>query len=323
MGLKDKMSYYPVAHQRTNITRFLSRKDFENILSSSNVENAVKSIINKPLGLKLYDEMRTRKYGLTELLGIIDRYEYTKLKELYNNSPAKMKKVFSIFQQLYDVFNTYSYVLSIIIGEKPSILFYFGNYPETIDRDGNITIEKLPRKLQSIIRKSIKLKHVEISDIISMLPLKHEVFSLPLNTRIVYGVFHDFFISKLCISGYNVEPRYTVVIDNSILRDICNQSSISGFLSILRVGNTYMTAYGEILELLNRKIKTMNIIDIASLIFGFSRAKSLLKTEEDIATRAIVLSLGEALLTKYSLISVDTGYFQDLVKDIVNRWWPL
>lgn len=323
MGLTAGMSYYPIAYVKTDMTRFLTRKDFENMLSASDVEQAIKTIIDKPIGLKIYEEMKTRRHNLAELLGIIDEYEYMKLKQIYANSSSAMKRVFNLFRRLFDTFNTYTYIPSIIISEKPSLLFYFGSYPETIDSEGKIIVDKLPREVRFIIRESISTKRIDVSKILSILPSKQTVTSLPINTRIVYGVFHDFFISKLCMSGYSIEPKYTIVVDDSILRDICNQTSIDGLLNILRAGNTYMNAYSEILALLQRKVKTINIIDLASLIFGFSRAKALINTEEDIATRSIVLSLGEGLLTKYSLVSVDTGYFRDLVRDIINRWWPL
>ncbi len=321
MGLEE-LSFYSYAFLKIASSYFLTSKDYINMLSAPNVEQALKTIIDKALGLYVYTSLQeTGRYGLLDIFKHIDLYEAGRVRTVYVKSDGKTRNIIDRLSSLADAINFYVVMREILNDRKPTPLLPLGYIPQAVGKDG-LDPYLLPRSIRLLYMNSLNTRRLEPSSICSIVPSRNFVADLPIEARNVYGVVHDFFMLKLCIE-HDVEPRYLTVMNRSSFKEACGQKGFEGLLNVLRTGNPVMNNMANLLEIIHRSHGVEYPLILSSLLLSANMTRSLIHGEEASAVKLFILSLGESILTRYVLVSIDSGFLIDLTKRLVEEWWPL
>ncbi len=319
------MSYYSIAYMKTAITSFLTKKDFENILSAKTLDQAIKTIIDKPIGFYVYERIYGKTVSIDVISNYVSKYEYEKLNNLYRYMSKKSRKVFDTYKLFFDIYNTIIVASTILTSGKGKPLYIWSNLTTTEEIDGLETLyEIVPRTLKFQVKEIMSTNKVRYSELLKLLPSRKDLNYMTHNSLTIYGLFNDLYLLKECITRKeSIEPVSLFILSRDEYRYLCDQKTIEGLINYFRTGNKILQDVGETLDLLMRSNKTTTNLDIVPLIVGIKYSSSLINTETDIATKLLLLSLGEAYMLRTILVYIDTGMYKEITDELIYRWWPL
>ncbi len=316
------MSFYPYTVIKNTLSYTLTRRDYENILNSRSVDQALKTLLDKAIGLYIYTGLQERgRYTLRGVFELIDKYESVKIDNAYRKSGRKARLVFDELRRFIDAVNAFIVATELIHDRKPTFLLPLSHLGFAV-KDGEIDFYSLPRITRLVLMEALSKRGFDPSSIRSLIPT-HSFISLLSNpARSIYGILHDTFSLKLCME-YNVEPVYLVVMDRDSFREACGQKSLTGLLNVLRTSNVFTSMISDFIQMASRYYKGRHLLLISSIFTASRETVSLIRGEADLALKLFILSIGEAVLLRYALISVDSGFLSDFTRKIVSGWWPL
>ena len=319
------MSYYSTAYMKTAITSFLTKKDFENILSAKTLDQAIKTIIDKPMGSYVYEKIYGKTISIDIISNYVSKYEYEKLNNIYRYTGKKSRKVFDAYKLFFDIYNTIIVASSILTSGKGKPLYIWSSLTTTEEiGDLETLYEIVPRTLKFQIKEIMNTNKVSYSELLKLLPNRKDLSYMTHNSLIVYGLFNDLYLLRECITRKEpIEPVSLFIFSRDEYKYLCDQKTIEGLINYFRTSNKILQDVGETLNFLMRFNKSTSNLDIVPLIVGIRYSSSLINAETDLATKLLLLSLGEAYVLRTILVYIDTGIYKEIVDELVYRWWPL
>ncbi len=316
------MSFYPYTVLKNALSYTLTRRDYENILSSRSVDQALKNLVDKAVGIYIYTGLQEMgRYTLRDVFELIDKYESLKINNAYKKAGRKARLVFNELKRFIDAINMFIVATELIHDRKPTFLLPLSHLSLAAG-EGKIDFYSLPRITRLVLMEALGRHGFDPSMIQSLIPARSFLSLLSKPARNVYGILHDAFSLKLCME-YNVDPVYLVVMDRDSFREACGQKSLTGLLNVLRTSNIFTSMISDFIQMASRYYKGRHILVVSSIFTASRETVSLIRREADIALKLFVLSIGEAILLRYALISVDSGFLSDFTREIITGWWPL
>ncbi len=319
------MSYYSTAYMKTAITSFLTKRDFENILSVKTLDQAIKTIIDKPIGSYVYEKIYGKTISIDVISNYVSKYEYEKLSHMYRYMGKKSRKVFDTYKLFFDIYNTIIVASSILTSGKGKPLYIWSSLTTTEEiSDLETLYEIVPRTLKFQIKEIINTNKVSYSELLKLLPNRKDLSYMTHNSLTIYGLFNDLYLLRECITRKEpIEPVSLFIFSRDEYKYLCDQKTIEGLINYFRTSNKILQDVGEALNFLMRFNKATSNLDIVPLIVGIRYSSSLINAETDLATKLLLLSLGEAYVLRTILVYIDTGMYKEIVDELVYRWWPL
>jgi len=319
------MSYYSIAYMKTAITSFLTKKDFENILSAKTLDQAIKTIIDKPIGSYVYEKIYGKTISIDVISNYVSKYEYEKLNNLYRNMSKKSRKVFDTYKLFFDIYNTLIVASSILTSGKGKPLYIWSNLTATEEiGDLETLYEIVPRTLKFQVKEIMNTNKVSYSELLKLLPSRKDLSYMTHNSLTIYGLFNDLYLLRECITRKEpIEPVSLFIFSRDEYKYLCDQKTIESLINYFRTSNKVLQDVGEALNFLMRFNKATTNLDIVPFIVGIKYSSSLINTETDLATKLLLLSLSEAYVLRTILVYIDTGMYKEIVDELVYRWWPL
>lgn len=312
------------------LDKIVTRKELDEMLSQRTIADAIKIIGNKPVGLKLYESIKTGKKSLRILTRII--------AELNNERVSLLKKlcekdsiVIDAFNELFDVINIAVMTGYVMKNLKPEPLYPIGNV-SLLDieqvRDVNEFVEKLPYELHayaSMIAEHTGGGYAAITYGFSLLKKRDRI---PEGlARKLYGLYHDLLLLKAC----NMLERTPEILPSlyTLTRDeftnACSSAKdLDNLITITRSLNPIVNGFAEILNDMKRLDRSIIPFDLAvSLYVSNIAAKTTTTTPSDAAAKTYVLFIGESLLVRAVLAAIEAGTLVSELKEIIDKWWLL
>ena len=319
------MSYYSIAYMKTAITSFLTKKDFENILSAKTLDQAIKTIIDKPIGSYVYEKIYGKTISIDVISNYVSKYEYEKLNNLYRNMSKKSRKVFDTYKLFFDIYNTLIVASSILTSGKGKPLYIWSSLTAAEEiGDLETLYEIVPRTLKFQVKEIMNTNKVSYSELLKLLPSRKDLSYMTHNSLTIYGLFNDLYLLRECITRKEpIEPVSLFIFSRDEYKYLCDQKTIESLINYFRTSNKVLQDVGEALNFLMRFNKATTNLDIVPFIVGIKYSSSLINTETDLATKLLLLSLSEAYVLRTILVYIDTGMYKEIVDELVYRWWPL
>ncbi|MET1159934.1 MAG: V-type ATPase subunit [Thermoprotei archaeon] len=320
---------YTYTYFERYLKHLLTREDFNTMLSADSIETAIKNIVEKPLGTILYDIIRRETYELSELYNALEKYNYARLSEIKRSLKEEDRRVLNAFDKLFDTLNLWNIVSCINNNRKPSIIYPLG---ETygLDLSGINSVEKLvkilPVELTDIIDYLREYGVEKLSSIIRVYSKFDDYKYMGVRTRRIYGLIRDGLLIRMClaIEGReeldNISKLLTLSREEFI--EICN-SKLENLPSIFHGMSPLYSEMGNVLSSLFKMGVSPEIFDLGLFLYASSITNDLLSSNEEVATRIYVLSIGETLLARTVLATLHLGMFTDVLRDTILKWWPL
>lgn len=317
---------YEYAIAKNVLTRLLSREDFLSILSSRNIENAIKTIADKPIGARLYQVIRSKTYSITDLELEIDQFNLERLSIF--KQTCRKDKIYTIdsIEKLFDLINIAYIVLNLINGGKPSIIYPVGN-AANIDLSGVSSLEEF----KNILGKNLgKLLELVIMDgfrdynlLFSAINKLRDHLLLPMRMRRVYGFIRDSNLVKTCLLMKEEPVKLPHLLTMSLedFTNLCRSKDPDQLMRMLREINPLYKGFSELLSEIYNVSKNMGIIDFAILLYASYISEDLIYSYEEVIARAYILMITEALMLKTALTNLWFNTNIEYLKNIVNKWW--
>ena len=241
------MSYYSSAYMKTAINHFLTKRDFENILSAKTLDQAIKSLIDKPIGYYVYEKTHGKTISIVVVSEYISRYEYEKLSNIYRYLDKRSRKVFDIYKWFFDVFNTIIVASSILTSGKGTPLYIWSNLTTTREVNDLETLYKIvPEQLKPQVKEIIDTNKVNYTGLLRLFPKRRGLSYMAPNSLTIYGLFHDLYLLRECITRDEpIEPVSLFIFNRDEYKNLCNQKTIDTLINYLRTSN-------KILEFINK-----------------------------------------------------------------------
>lgn len=309
-------------------TRLLNRDDFLSILSSKNIESAVKTIAEKPIGTHLYQIIRSGIYSITDIEREIDLFNLERLKNFKQTCKKDKIYVIDSFEKLFDAINLTYMILNMIHGGKPSIIYPAGNIAD-LDLSSISSLDELKAALGKELAKVYDLVMIDGFHDYNMLfsamsTLKHHLL-LGSKVRRVYGFIRDAHILKTCFvmeqEPSRLPPLITMSRENFI--NICKSRDLDQLKQSISDINPLYRGFSELLNDVYGISKNLSIIDFAILLYASHISRDLIYTYEEVIARIYVLLVSEALMLKTVLTNIWFNTHIEHLKNLVNKWWPL
>jgi len=310
---------------KTAITSFLTKKDFENILSAKTLDQAIKTIIDKPIGSYVYEKIYGKTISIDVISNYVSKYEYEKLNNLYRNMSKKSRKVFDTYKLFFDIYNTLIVASSILTSGKGKPLYIWSSLTAAEEiGDLETLYEIVPRTLKFQVKEIMNTNKVSYSELLKLLPSRKDLSYMTHNSLTIYGLFNDLYLLRECITRKEpIEPVSLFIFSRDEYKYLCDQKTIESLINYFRTSNKVLQDVGEALNFLMRFNKATTNLDIVPFIVGIKYSSSLINTETDLATKLLLLSLSEAYVLRTILVYIDTGMYKEIVDELVYRWWPL
>jgi len=297
------------------------------MLESHEIESAIDSVANKPLGKHLATVMRVYGKDPSTLMKGLDDYLRYMINYILSITPEEYVKDVLSIERLYDILNiTLTYMLSLEKKEMhalfPGGLLYLKVYElkEKSIKD-LLKITGLHTYLESYV--------VERISPIEFLARLFTIFKLwrekLLRTRLkkIYSIIYDYMLVRLAYTlGEDFIRRIQVqpyMLSQSDLESIAREKSIEDTV------NTISRAYpllAEIIRSLNKMIKHTVLLDYSHILHLAHESNNLLDPfSPDIYVRAIILIRAENVFTRLSILSIIHKLESEYLKEMLNKWW--
>jgi len=311
-------------------TTLLSRDDFERMLSADSLVSAVKAIAYKPLGTALYNAIARKTFSFVDLDKAIADFNEQRIAALANLVDGRTRETLEHFTALFDIVNLYYVVVNLSSGGKASLIYPFGRL-SSLDLS-NISslsdlLEKLPGDLLSIALKIRDLGVREPLKLLTIYQILKPEFTSDESVKLVYAFLRDLMMLKTCFSA-KIDLRdyyatlYTMAFPDYV--KLCSTPELAGLPPLLHGIRPYYSLLASILSDIFRKIRASPVtMDLSIALFTISLSADLITTVEQIAIRTYLLYLGETMLARTALASIDSGIFVDGLKEVVRVWWLL
>ncbi len=325
-------SSYLYSYVTTSISKILGKDDLLEVLKADSLDNAVKIISNKPLGLHLYKLLVENKLSLKNINEALTEYLMEKHSKLYREAPAKARKYIELLDRLYDALNLALFLDKLSSGGKPEYLLHTGlmfRERVTISDIENVEqlIERLVEKKMHVYANTLKRYKVNplyfLYKLVNTIMPRQKTLDLPY--RRLLGFTHDFLWIMVC-SGQgeipaNLVPRLYYLSLNEF-NNICLAKNIEEVAVILQGG--YYKEYAEIL----RHVFRLGI-GVSALLLAYALYTPLLVFDlirpytPHPYIRYYTLLLSENILANACLTAVSTDMFRKELGELINRWWIL
>ncbi len=322
---------YSYAYITSLIRRIMGKHDFRELLEYTDIEDALKFLSTKHLGIKFQEILASKTFSLRIIDDSLNeslRLEYNKL---YSLIPRREKEKVDLVEELVDAYNLSVILSSISTGSRPTLLLPAGS----IFRTG-INIEEIDGvdKLYSILGERGLGKYIELvrkarGEPLNILyratkPLRHKIEFNTVFKR-VYGILHDILWIKAVYKRGEI-PRKLIpslyTITSSVLTATASASSLLDLANILR--QTYLSGFSEILVKLTHLGSPPGSLLLSLALYVSSNTSDLLLQERGLPyVRCYILLYAENIITRVSLASISSNMFREELKEMILGWWPL
>jgi len=311
-------------------TTLLSRDDFERMLSADSLASAVKAIAYKPLGTALYNVIARKTFSFVDLDKAMAEFNEQRIAILSNLVDSRTRNTLEYFTALFDVVNLYYIVVNLSSGGKASLIYPFGSLL-SLDLSSISSLSDLLEKLPGdLVNLALKIRDLSVREPLKLLTiyqmLKPE-FTDDEHVKLVYAFLHDLMMLKTCLSAKIDLRDYYVTIYTMAFPDyvkLCSAPELAGLPPLLHSIRPYYSLLASILSDIFKVVRASPAtVDLGIALFMISLSADLITTVEQIAVRTYLLYLGETLLARTALASIDSGIFVDELKEVVRAWWPL
>jgi len=321
------MDSYKYTKIVNSINTILGKSDFENLLSSKDVESGVKNIVDKPIGLAIYDIIRRGSYGLDDVFHTVNIFNKNRLGQLYMDSGSKGRRAIKLFNNLFNMVNLISIYINLLNNKPVSIPYPYGDlvgvdFGEV--KEISELLDKLPSDLKNVFKKLSSLEARDYS-ILFNLYLDRSYLNLDYRVRRIYGFIRDLFLLKTCLYLDKV-PENIISVASLTLEDfveLCSLKSLDKVSQRMRGLNPFYDGFVEVLNDVYRMGVSLENLDLSIYLYVSHVSNDLLIGEDSIVTRLYVLYLAETMLLKHSLASLESRIHVDELKSVINKWWVI
>lgn len=323
---------YILSHISSLLSRILTKTDFSELLSSKTVDEAIKVISNKSIGVKLYTLVLEKRLELEKINEAINNYIIEKHSDLYNYLPSQFKKQLDPVEALFDSLNIALFYNNLIKHGKAEYLIPAGRiFREKIDLGKITNVSDLADVLinRGLKNYAIILRRYTGDPIKLFYLLTRRV--LPINKpldipyRRLLGFIHDLLWILIC--GAKGELPKEIIpslygLSISEFNSVCLSKSLEDIPIILQDG--YFKDFSEILRYTNKINIGVGSLFLASMLYLPVLTKNLL-TPYTVHPylRYYILVLSEGVLVNTCLVAIATEVFTKELKDLITKWWVL
>ncbi len=310
------------------LSTIVTRKELDEMLSQKTMSDAIKIIGSKPIGLRLYESIKTGKKELRKLsreISILNNERIALLKRISE------KESFTIdaFNELFDIINISVMIGYVMKGLKPEPIYPVGK-ASALDiervRDINEFIENLPQELHSYA--------LMIADKTgggyTAIPYGFSLIKTDIQNKLartLYGLYHDLLLLKACsILERTPEtlPSLYVVTRDEFTNACPASKDIDNLITMIRSSNPIINGFAEILNDMKRLDRSMIPYDLAVTLYVSNIAsKTTAAGLQEAVAKAYVLFVGESMLVRAVLASIEAGTLVSELKEIIDKWWLL
>lgn len=315
-------------HLRNYFLHILSKSDFNSMLTSDTIESAIKTIVEKPIGMQLYEVVRGERFSLGELYKVVDKYNADRVNLLKRSLDGEYRLLIESFEKLFDVINLWSILFNLVRGRKPAIIYPFGRIYSSKYIDVKSVDELygvIPDDLIEIAKHYIMYGVENLESIVRVLDKIRDQAITGFRVRKVYGFIRDSLLLRFCMAlehKRDLNPS-TIVLTSEEYSEACNAGSLKDLASIIRGFNPLYSGFSELLEDLFRIMTSYELFDLGILLYAISLTTDLISSDQELLIRIYLMYGGETLLVKVVLGSIHSELFKDELKSIIQRWWPI
>ncbi len=310
------------------LSMIATRKELDEMLSQKTMSDAVKIIGNKPIGLRLYESIKTGKKELRKLsreISILNNERIALLKKISENNSF----IIDAFNELFDIINISVMIGYVMKGLKPEPIYPVGK-ASVLDieqvRDINEFIENLPQELHSYASMIAD----KTSGGYSAIPYGFSLIKTYIHNKLVrtlYGLYHDLLLLKTCsILERTPEtlPSLYVVTRDEFTNACSATKDIDNLITMIRSSNPIISGFAEILNDMKRLDRSMIPYDLAVTLYVSNVAsKTTAAGLQEAIAKTYVLYVGESMLIRAVLASIEAGTLVSELKEIIDKWWSL
>lgn len=320
------MSMYEYSVAKNVLTRLLSREDLISILSSRNIETAIKTIADKPIGARLYQIIRSKTYSITDLESEIDRFNLERLSIFKQTCRKDKVYIIDSIEKLFDSINIAYIVLNLINGGKPSIIYPVGNVA-ILDLSSISSLEELKNILGKDLGKLLDLVMMDgfrdYNLLFSAINTLKDHLLLPYKVKRIYGFIRDSNLIKTCLlmKQEPVKLPSLLTMSHEDFINLCRSKDLEQLIRMLGEVNPLYKGFSELLSEAHNVSKNLGIVDFAILLYASHISRDLIYSYEEVIARTYILMITEALLLKTVLTNLWFNTNIEYLKNIVNKWW--
>ena len=310
------------------LSMIATRKELDEMLSQKTMSDAVKIIGNKPIGLRLYESIKTGKKELRKLsreISILNNERIALLRKISENNSF----IIDAFNELFDIINISVMIGYVMKGLKPEPIYPVGK-ASVLDieqvRDINEFIENLPQELHSYASMIAD----KTSGGYSAIPYGFSLIKTYIHNKLVrtlYGLYHDLLLLKTCsILERTPEtlPSLYVVTRDEFTNACSATKDIDNLITMIRSSNPIISGFAEILNDMKRLDRSMIPYDLAVTLYVSNVAsKTTAAGLQEAIAKTYVLYVGESMLIRAVLASIEAGTLVSELKEIIDKWWSL
>jgi hypothetical protein len=319
------MSIYAYSRIKNYLIKITSKAELLSMLASPSIESAIKNIIEKPIGVRLYNVIRSGNYNLLDLFREIESFNNERIGELKSISGGKGRRVINVFEELFDTINLAYILISLSEGGKPSIIIPAGSLL-SIDLSKISSIEdlretlrgKMPETLNTALYSGVKGYQI----IFSMFNALKKYRLLSLKGRRIYGFIHDLYLLKTCMY-MSEEPIVSSIL--TLTRDQfingCRLKNIDQLVRFLSETNPIYSNASSLLSDLLKLSSNPVIFDLGIFLYASNLTNDMIYEYLDVVIRVYIIIVTEAFLLRSVLTSLWFRMFIDEFKSIIDKWW--
>ncbi len=310
------------------LSTIATRKELDEMLSQKTVSDAVKIIGNKPIGLRLYESIKTGKKELRKLskeISILNNDRIALLRKI----SEKNSSIIDAFNELFNIINIAVMIGYVMKGLKPEPIYPVGK-TSALDieqvRDINEFIENLPQELHSYASMIAD----KTGGGYSAIPYGFSLIKTDIQNKLVrtlYGLYHDLLLLKTCsILERTPEtlPSLYVVTRDEFTNACSATKDIDNLITMIRSSNPIISGFAEILNDMKRLDRSMIPYDLAVTLYVSNIAsKTTAAGLQEAIAKTYVLFVGESMLVRAVLASIEAGTLVSELKEIIDKWWLL
>ncbi len=318
---------YQYSRAKGFLTQIITREEFVSIISSEDIESAIKNIVEKPIGIKLYERIRSGKYGLIDLYKTIDHYNRERTLLLEKSVDKRSREILEYFDRLFDDINLFFLLISVTQDGHPYIIYPTGKLMD-VDlsnvKDPNSLKEALPSNLRPIVEKYLAYGISSIAELFNLYGEPKYYMIMNQKVRKVYGFIHDSLLIRNCF--YLDEVPQNILFLSSLTRrdfiEICSSKKLIDAAQVMRGVNPMYNGFSSLLSDLFNISSSIEIFDLGVVLYSTYISSDLI-LGRNFYIKIYLLYLAEAFLLKSILSSIVSELYVEEYKNIVNRWWIL
>ncbi len=322
------MSSYEYAKLKNYFLQFLTREDFNAMLSADSVESAIKSIVEKPLGARLYESIRLKTYGLNDLYRVIDRFNNERIEYIMRQVSKKDRKVLEAFNRIFDTINLWSILSCLRRGRPPSTIYPLGK-TFSLDLSKVKDLEQLNKILPAELRDIIDYFNIySVEDLYSIIRIYEKLREykyMDFRVKKLYGFIRDSIFLRMCLSLEQIPswlPTLAMFTYEEVI-EACSVKELNNLPNVIHGFNPVYSGFGDLLSDLFRINPSYELFDLGIFLYASNLSNDLLYSDAETVVRIYIVGITEAFITKTVLGALHSGLNIDELKNIVQRWWVL